>query len=237
MANGTTLNEVKSEVTTLSTGLLKKLADIQHELKAPKNQYNSFGKYNYRSCEDILEGVKPLLKKHDTTLTIKDELVCVGNRYYVKAIATLFDCLTGETIENTAYAREEESKKGMDGSQVTGACSSYARKYALNGLLLIDDTKDADTDQFKKATESKPKTREQPKKTSDKPTQQTMDRVNFLRGECQQLGLNLEEDWAIKLFKKNCNGKHEMFDMNEQELLKYCEVLEIFIDKKKKSDV
>jgi len=125
--------------------LLEKLQYIQSNLKAPKNQYNSFGKYHYRSCEDIQEGVKPLLKETKTVLTISDEIVQIGGRYYVKATAKLLDCESNQTIENVAYAREEESKKGMDASQVTGATSSYARKYALNGLFCIDDNKDADS--------------------------------------------------------------------------------------------
>ena len=122
-----------------------KLQIIQSELKAPKNQYNSFGKYKYRSCEDIQEGVKPLLAETKTALTISDEITMIGERYYIKATATLFDTESEEKIVNIAYAREEESKKGMDGSQVTGASSSYARKYALNGLFCIDDTKDSDS--------------------------------------------------------------------------------------------
>ena len=126
---------------------MKKLLDIQVELKAPKSQFNSFGKYNYRSAEDILEAVKPLCKKHDATLTITDEIIMVGERYYVKATARLISD-DGE-VSTTAYAREDENKKGMDGSQITGAASSYARKYALNGLFCIDDTKDADTDEHK----------------------------------------------------------------------------------------
>lgn len=122
--------------------ITEKLNLIQTKLKAPKGQYNSFGKYHYRSCEDVLEGVKPLLEETKTILTISDELVNIGDRYYIKATASLFD---GEdSIEVTGFAREEESKKGMDGSQVTGASSSYARKYALNGLFAIDDTKDSD---------------------------------------------------------------------------------------------
>lgn len=119
-----------------------KLIEIQSELKAPKGQYNAFGKYNYRNCEDILEAVKPLLKQHGLTIVIGDEIVNIGNRFYVKATVTISD---GESsISTSAFAREEESKKGMDGSQVTGASSSYARKYALNGLFAIDDTKDSD---------------------------------------------------------------------------------------------
>lgn len=118
---------------------MTKLNDIQQKLKAPKSQENKFGGYRYRSCEDILEAVKPLLG--DATLTVSDELVMVGDRYYIKATATF----TGEDAHSvTAYAREAETKKGMDEAQVTGSASSYARKYALNGLFCIDDTKDAD---------------------------------------------------------------------------------------------
>ena len=122
-----------------------KLMLIQASLKAPKNQKNAFGWYNYRSCEDILEAVKPLLYDTQTTLTVSDEMVAVGDRIYVKATAILKDAETWEIIEsNTAYARESESKKWMDDSQITWATSSYARKYALNGLFCIDDVKDAD---------------------------------------------------------------------------------------------
>lgn len=124
--------------------IYEKLAKIQSTLKAPKSQYNSFGKYYYRSCEDILEAVKPLLAEAKATLTIGDELELVGNRYYVKATVRFIDLETDAQIMNTAYAREDDTKKGMDGSQVTGASSTYARKYALNGLFCIDDTKDAD---------------------------------------------------------------------------------------------
>jgi hypothetical protein len=125
-----------------------KILKIQNELKAPKGQYNSFGKYKYRSCEDILEAVKPLLKENKLIMNITDELVYIGERYYIKATAILTDVENGEQFMNVAYAREDESKKGMDGSQITGTASSYARKYALNGLFLIDDTKDADTDEY-----------------------------------------------------------------------------------------
>ena len=124
---------------------MKKLIEIQRDLKAPKNQYNSFGKYKYRSCEDILEAVKPLLG--ESILTIQDEIVLVGDRYYIKSTVTLKE--KEESISVSAYARESEDKKGMDSSQVTGATSSYARKYALNGLFLIDDTKDSDRTETK----------------------------------------------------------------------------------------
>lgn len=124
--------------------IYEKLAKIQSTLKAPKSQYNKFGKYYYRNCEDILEAVKPLLAEAKATLTIGDELELVGNRYYVKATVRFIDLETDAQVMNTAYAREDDTKKGMDDSQITGASSSYARKYALNGLFCIDDTKDAD---------------------------------------------------------------------------------------------
>lgn len=134
-----------------------KLMNIQQELKAPKGQYNNFGKYAYRSCEDILEAVKPLLKKEKVVLTISDELQYIGNRYYIKATATLIDTESEATISNNAYAREEETKKGMDGSQITGASSSYARKCALNGLFGIDDNKDSDTTNIQSKEEKEDK--------------------------------------------------------------------------------
>lgn len=124
--------------------IFEKLLHIQQNLKVPKGQYNSFGNYKYRACEDILEAVKPLLAETKTTLVIGDEMLMIGNRYYVKAIANLFDTETKEKITNTAFAREDEERKKMDGSQLTGSSSSYARKYALNGLFAIDDTKDSD---------------------------------------------------------------------------------------------
>lgn len=132
---------------------MKELMEIQKKLKAPKGQYNSFGKYKYRSCEDILEAVKPICYEQGCTLTLSDELVCIGDRYYIKATATLKGKDESESV--TAYAREEEDKKGMDGSQITGTASSYARKYALNGLFCIDDTKDADTDAYTAQTRKK----------------------------------------------------------------------------------
>lgn len=136
----------------------EKLAAVQRELKAPKGQFNSFGKYKYRSCEDILEALKPVLGKHGCAVTLSDEVVQVGERFYIRATASIMDCESGERAFNTAFAREDADKKGMDGSQITGTASSYARKYALNGLFLIDDTKDADTDAYhEQTTGEKPK--------------------------------------------------------------------------------
>lgn len=135
----------------------EKFSAVQNELKAPKDLYNNFGKYKYRSAESILEAVKPLLQKYSLILTLSDELEHVGERYYVKATATIMDIDGKADLSNTAWAREDLEKKGMDGSQITGTASSYARKCALNGLFLIDDTKDADTDEYHVQTTSKPK--------------------------------------------------------------------------------
>lgn len=155
----------------------QKIVAIQSMLKAPKGQYNSFGKYNYRSCEDILEGVKPLLSEQKLILTIEDSIEMIGDRYYVKATATLSDGTN--SISTSAYAREPLEKKGADASQVTGATSSYARKYALNGLLAIDDTKDADTmDNSKKSVQK---------------TQETVYNWNSLKTRAVQGGISEEE--------------------------------------------
>lgn len=165
------------KITDSQVVLTQRVGDIQHKLKAPKGQYNSFGKYNYRSCEDILEGVKPLLKEHNLALLIDDEIVQIGERYYVKATAKITD--GREIVSATAYAREPDTKKGMDENQITGATSSYARKYALNALLCIDDTKDADT-----------------MDNSKKPVQQTQETVynwQTLKARATQGGIS-EED-------------------------------------------
>lgn len=129
----------------MEKNLYEKLLVVQSTLKAPKSQYNAFGKYNYRNCEDILEAVKPICKEVKALVYLNDGIELIGERYYVKATANFVDVETSNKLCVVAYAREEETKKGMDGSQVTGASSSYARKYALNGLFDIDDTKDSDT--------------------------------------------------------------------------------------------
>lgn len=130
---------------------MKILSEIQAQLKAPKGQYNNFGKYKYRSCEDIVEAVKPILAEYSAVLLLSDEIVQIGDRYYVRACAQI----VGDDwhVETVAFAREPDEKKGMDSSQITGTASSYARKYALNGLLAIDDTKDADTDEHQQQTQ------------------------------------------------------------------------------------
>lgn len=124
--------------------IYEKLAAVQKNLKANKSQHNDFGNYNYRSCEDILEAVKPLLADNGLTLMLTDDIALIGSRFYVKATALLMSAFDGQTVSVSAFAREDESKKGMDACQVTGAASSYARKYALNGLFCIDDAKDSD---------------------------------------------------------------------------------------------
>ena len=155
---------------------MQKLITIQKTLKAPKGNYNSFGKYKYRSCEDILEAVKPLLAEHGCLLTLSDDVHLIGDRYYIKATATFTD--GDNSVSVTALARESLDKKGMDDSQITGTASSYARKYALNGLFLIDDTKDADTDEYKLTTQ------EEYASAADK---------KMLIAMCEQMGVDSKE--------------------------------------------
>lgn len=143
---------------------MEKLIKIQSELKAPKGNYNSFGKFHYRSCEDILEAVKPLLAREKCMLTMTDEVVAITDKVYIKATVTIIDLDNKVHCSTSAYARESENKKGMDESQMTGTASSYARKYALNGLFLIDDTKDADADEFQ---QTKQKAEQKSKKKTE----------------------------------------------------------------------
>ena len=152
---------------------LQKLINIQRDLNAPKSQYNKFGKFYYRSCEDILGAVKPLCAKEGAAVNIQDAIEVIGTRIYVKATAKLLDGETGNVIaEATAYAREAEQKAGMDDSQITGTASSYARKYALNGLFAIDDAKDADSDETPQKAENKAAEPQKGKAAQDKPREQ-----------------------------------------------------------------
>lgn len=177
----------------------EKLLNIQYELKAPKSQYNSFGKYNYRSCEDILEAAKPLCKKHRLALTLTDNVVNVGDRYYVVATATAIDIDDpASKISVTAFAREEEVKKGMDSSQVTGATSSYARKYALNGLFDIDDTKDADTGVNEPKPPKKPKT----EADVDPEVRKVIEKIKVLIDSKLENGV--AQDEIVAVLKKAC---------------------------------
>lgn len=159
------------------------LQAIQSELVAPKGQYNSFGKYNYRSAEDILEALKPILKKHNAAITLSDEIVYIEGRYYVEASVTLY--AEGEAIGAKASAREEETKKGMDGSQITGTASSYARKYALNGLFAIDDNKDPDTGEYANQTGKQAqaqKTAQSKSASNQKQNQRASGNVKYITG-------------------------------------------------------
>lgn len=179
--------------------IVQKLQKIQSELKAPKGQYNSFGKYKYRSCEDIMEAVKPLLKKVGCVLTVSDTLENIGERYYIKATATLTDIESeGGEISNTAYAREEETKKGMDASQITGTASSYARKYALNGLFCIDDTKDADTDEYAKNSTQQTENLTQEKKATAKQIEVLKKTINDIPSMLKYCGVEKIEDLTMK---------------------------------------
>jgi hypothetical protein len=183
--------EKEDIVIEVKPNLYEKLNMVQQELKAPKDQRNSFGGYNYRSCEDILEAAKPLLHKYRLNLVIRDDIDERNGKIYIKSFATLVDIDNPQDkIISTAEAREAESKKGMDDAQVTGSTSSYARKYLLNGLFLIDDTKDADTDEYVKQTtqvESKPTPQPAPQPTTDKISEAQAKRLFALSGGDQEL--------------------------------------------------
>lgn len=188
--------------------IYEKLLEIQAELKAPKNQRNTFGGYNYRSCEDILEAVKPITKKNKTVLIVTDEIVLMGDRHYIAATAVLSDTESEGAVKAVAYAREPEVKKGMDSSQITGAASSYARKYALNGLFAIDDNKDSDTDE---------NTAETNIKALNEDKEQLEEEKKQLAGENERLAKENERLIAIYEFVNASleNG----FTKGEQELL------------------
>lgn len=194
------------------------LMAVQAELKAPKNQRNNFGKYNYRSCEDIVEAVKPLLKDNGLFLNMSDDIVLIGDRYYVKATVSVTDIVTGESVQTSALAREAAQKKGMDESQVTGTASSYARKYALNGLFAIDDTKDADTDQYKQQTSKAP--------VKSSQNEDLMAAKRQLKAEVDRIGCTWDEVKAISSMKL---GKTETKKMSVDEVNKLTTNLEKWI--------
>ena len=177
----------------------QKLLNVQLKLKAPKSNYNSFSKYNYRSCEDILEAVKPILSEEKLLLMLSDEIEQIGDRNYVKATATLLEAeKDGQVLQVVAYAREDESKKGMDSAQLTGATSSYARKYALNGLFLIDDTKDMDTDEFQKQ-KRKPAKKASPLQDIYQEIIQGLDGVGMSKQDFMSM---LGEDYGVERFSE-----------------------------------
>ena len=192
--------------------IYEKLSAIQAELNAPKNQYNSYGGFYYRNCEDILNALKPLCKAQNTVLVIADNLLQIGDRYYVESVATLHDLESKDHIEVTAYAREEETKKGMDGSQVTGASSSYARKYALNGLFCIDDAKDSDyTNGIQNAPKAAQQAQKQPESVNTRSEQKTPQKG----AKCQECGTWISDkvkEFCLKKFNAplcmDCQKKH-----------------------------
>ena len=187
--------------------IYEKLSAIQVKLNALKKQYNSYGRYNYRSCEDILEGLKPHLEETKTAVTVNDEIVLIGERYYVKATATLHDCESDKSVSNTAYAREELTKKGMDASQITGSTSSYARKYALNGLFCIDDVKDADTrDNRQKEAEEQAKAESEAKDIENSVIDDL--KVRALKARC--VAEQVPEATILKLYKVDAIEKLTM---------------------------
>lgn len=193
--------------------IYEKLTQIQNELKAPKNQFNPFGKYNYRSCEDILEAVKPLLLKHKLTQIIDDDVKEINGRFYIKATITLFNSeKVEEAIIVSALAREEENKKGMDSSQLTGSTSSYARKYALAGLYALDDTKDSDGLNTHEKEHSKADTsRKQASTTSNKKVASN----NQTAFKCSECGVGINQ--AVKTFSEKKYSKPLCMDCQKKQ--------------------
>lgn len=201
------------------------LMAVQAELKAPKNQRNNFGKYNYRSCEDIVEAVKPLLKVNGLFLTMSDDIVLIGDRYYVKATVSVTDIVTGESVQTSALAREAAQKKGMDESQVTGTASSYARKYALNGLFAIDDNRDADTDEYKQQTSGAQNVK--PNNYTKAPDEDLMAKAKKqLKAEVDRIGCTWDEVRSISGVKL---GKSETKKMSVGEVSNLAANLEKWI--------
>lgn len=216
--------------------IYSKLLSIQNELKAPKNQYNKFGDYNYRSCEDILEAIKPLCLKYGAVVVVDDYIEHIGERFYVKAKASLIDVDTQMEVYTCAFARECENKKKMDDAQVTGATSSYARKYALNGLFCIDDTKDVDTQEY-----------QEKKRANNKQYQNTNEQIGIeqatLLGEIDKkveelfnLGVDVKSEGALHFINKFNNNKSDVNTMTQAERYNYKKVLEKMIEIKLKEN-
>ena len=201
--------------------IYEQLANVQHELKCNKSLYNSFGKYSYRSTELIMEAVKPLLFSNDLCLTITDSIELIGDRFYIKATATIYN-KEGEQISTTAYAREEEGKKGMDASQVTGSTSSYARKYALNGLLAIDDTKDADTTNTHGVTSDSKTT------STNSKANNTTNTYKLTEGQIKRLyAIGYKKGYSRDYMAKLVNAKYKksIEDLNKEEYDYICGTL------------
>lgn len=225
------MKEDKKEKTNNDLKLQKKLSEIQNRLKAPKGQYNNFGKYHYRSAEDILEAVKPLNAEYGISLTLSDEVKEIGGRIYVVATATITD--GNDELSVKSYAREPENKKGMDDSQITGATSSYARKYALNGLYAIDDNKDADTDEHKKQQDNavKKQPKQQQQSTQEIDMQQVHATVEGYVKELEALGVKREQVIEYVCNKHNVGN---LFDIKPHILVG--EIKSIYLSKKNQSE-
>jgi len=189
--------------------IYEKLALIQSELKAPKSQYNKFGNYYYRSCEDILEAVKPICKKNKVTLVIGDEIECIEGWHYVKATATLHDWNSGDVVKNVAYARESVTKKGMDDSQITGATSTYARKYALNGLFNIDDTKDNDTPELKNEADAKDQ------KAKEQELNELLNEFKDRQAKLADLGVDIHSEGIMQWLADHTGYKDQSVDLQD----------------------
>lgn len=209
-----------AETKAKAMSLREKLMRIQVELKAPKNLYNSFGKYKYRNAEGIQEALKPLEKEYQVTTVLNDEIVDVAGRIYVKATAKVMDCASDDVIEVTAYAREADAKKGMDEAQVTGATSSYARKYALNALFLLDDTKDVDSEEYQ-AQSKVEKPAQAQTKAQTAPSGHSKDDIKAKYSEliayCKENGYDIKD--VAKEFGLNAKSTYEEFDTALRKLI------------------
>jgi len=232
--------------------IMASLMDIQQRLKATKDKDNKFGGFKYRSAESILEAVKPLLRENSLILTMTDEVVNVGVRYYVKATARITDIVSGEYMETSAYAREEESKKGMDSAMLTGSCSSYSRKYCLCGLFAIDDNKDCDTDEYQQIQDEaeKQESAQKPQNGSEstkakakgksttkdaKTSQNQSDEVrNASLRRLIAVGENFPKEFMVATSKKVV-GKEATKDMNAEEIIKVAEELERLMQEAEKN--
>ncbi len=202
-----------AETKTKAMSLREKLMRIQVELKAPKNLYNSFGKYKYRNAEGIQEALKPLLEEYNVTVILTDDIIDISGRVYVRASARIMDCTADEVIGVTAYAREADAKKGMDEAQVTGATSSYARKYALNALFLLDDTKDVDSEEYQAQSKAEKPAQAQPK-AQTAPAGHSKEDIKAKYAEliayCKENGFDIK--YVAKEFGLNAKSSYEEFD-------------------------
>lgn len=206
----------------------EKIVNIQKSMKVPKNLYNNFGKYHYRNAETILETAKPLCSEYGVLLTVSDEIVSVGDKNYIKATAKLYDVGSDASVETHGFAREADTKKGMDDSQITGACSSYARKYALNGLFCLDDTKDADTNEFTSMSQAK-------QQADNDQFGQILMRVSQMQTEMSNLGIDWRENYNEWILSKSKSHTQDLSDTNltQEELISLGKVYQALIKKMK----